>query len=1049
MANVSNYGLIGVGQNIKFSKGGANLQTNTTTFNFKRSDNSTDAVLGAGDINSSGNVSLTTAGGTFSIDADTTLSRQQAGVFQLNGTAAVMVPNGTTAQRPSSAAAAMLRYNGDSTTMEYYNGTTWTTLATGGTAVTAVSVVTANGFAGSSSGGTTPALTLTTTATGLLAGSAGTLVTAVSGTDIRTVGGLSLVGSGDAGTITVPYGGTGATSLTGYVYGNGTSPMTASTTIPTSVLTGILSPANGGTGVNNGTFTTTLGGNISTGGAFTTTPANAVTLTTTGATNVTLPTSGTLLTTADTTNYVSSITGTANQITASAATGAVTLSIPSAFVAPGSVTVTTDLTVHGLTYESATSGITAHAGGGQGSATPLTTNYNVVNVVASAGDSVLLPASAVGLDITVVNLGSAALAVFPSGTDQIDGGAASASVTIPVGGTATYQSVNAGNWYTIDPVVVSSGAGLSVTYSPGETVLTNTGVTSFSTGSTGLTSGSTGAVTLAGVLNPASGGTGVNNGTSTITLGGNFTTSGAFPLTLTTTGATNVTLPTSGTLATVGGTVASFQTSLSGLTPTTATTGAITLAGTLGVASGGTGANTFTTDGVLYGNGTGIVQATAAGSQYNVLVADGTGTPVFSTIDLSQSAAVGSSLLGLTNGGTNASLTAVAGAPIYSTSTAFAVGTAGAAGQAYISGGTSAPTWQNVSSTLTTNQILEGDGTGNFTANGGTFVGSGAFSGVTLNGTVTNPTDATTKAYVDSLVSGLSWKQATIASTTGNVLISNPGTAVFDGVTLTTGQRLLVRAQTAQTENGIYIFNGAASALTRAPDATTGAQLAGAAVFVEEGSTYANSAWVQTTDPVTVGTSNIVWSQFSGGSVYTFNHGLTVSGSAVTAVTDNVTIYVDGTNHLAVDSSAVAGQTLISTGTAGTTATWGAVDLTNSNAVSGSLTVPNGGTGFATATANGLVYGNTTGALGVTAAGTTGEVLIGNTGAAPSFAALNTIAVTSIDFGTTGLTPTGTTVGAVTVAGTLVVANGGTGASTLAAHGVVIGNGTSFIGAGS
>jgi len=90
----------------------------------------------------------------------------------------------------------------------------------------------------------------------------------------------------------------------------------------------------------------------------------------------------------------------------------------------------------------------------------------------------------------------------------------------------------------------------------------------------------------------------------------------------------------------------------------------------------------------------------------------------------------------------------------------------------------------------------------------------------------------------------------------------------------------------------------------------------------------------------------------------------------------------------------------------------------------------------------GVVYGGgAAGAPVATAAGATGEVLIGNTGAAPSWAALTSTAVSSISFGTTGLTPATATQGAVTVAGTLVAGNGGTGVATLS--GLAYGNGTS------
>jgi hypothetical protein len=94
------------------------------------------------------------------------------------------------------------------------------------------------------------------------------------------------------------------------------------------------------------------------------------------------------------------------------------------------------------------------------------------------------------------------------------------------------------------------------------------------------------------------------------------------------------------------------------------------------------------------------------------------------------------------------------------------------------------------------------------------------------------------------------------------------------------------------------------------------------------------------------------------------------------------------------------------------------------------LTVANGGTGASTLTANGVLYGSGTSAIAATAVGTTGQVLIGNTGAAPSWDALSSNAVSSFSAGTTGLTPSTSTTGSITLAGTLALANGGTGATT-------------------
>jgi len=116
-----------------------------------------------------------------------------------------------------------------------------------------------------------------------------------------------------------------------------------------------------------------------------------------------------------------------------------------------------------------------------------------------------------------------------------------------------------------------------------------------------------------------------------------------------------------------------------------------------------------------------------------------------------------------------------------------------------------------------------------------------------------------------------------------------------------------------------------------------------------------------------------------------------------------------------------------------------ATGLPLTTGVTGTLPVGNGGTGATTLTLNGVVYGNGTSAAGITAAGTTGQVLIATTSGAPSWGAVpSTAAVTSITFGSTGLTPATATTGAVTVAGTLAVANGGTGVVTSTGTGSVV-----------
>jgi hypothetical protein len=150
-----------------------------------------------------------------------------------------------------------------------------------------------------------------------------------------------------------------------------------------------------------------------------------------------------------------------------------------------------------------------------------------------------------------------------------------------------------------------------------------------------------------------------------------------------------------------------------------------------------------------------------------------------------------------------------------------------------------------------------------------------------------------------------------------------------------------------------------------------------------------------------------------------------------------------GTNSLDLASTVISGGTwqggTIQSGYGGTglttfTAANYALYSTSASALTaGTLPVAAGGTGMTTATANGVFYGNGTSAHGVTAAGTTGQVLIATTSGAPSWGSVpTTAAVTSLSFGTTGLTPATATTGAITVAGTLVAANGGTGQSSYA-----------------
>jgi hypothetical protein len=120
--------------------------------------------------------------------------------------------------------------------------------------------------------------------------------------------------------------------------------------------------------------------------------------------------------------------------------------------------------------------------------------------------------------------------------------------------------------------------------------------------------------------------------------------------------------------------------------------------------------------------------------------------------------------------------------------------------------------------------------------------------------------DAATKAYVDSAVEGLNWKDSVRVSTQGNLNLASPG-ATIDGITMATSDRFLARSQTAGAENGIYIWNGAAVAATRSLDMNVAAEVEQATVTVEEG-TNAGTTYRQSVVNVTLGTTSLSWSTF-------------------------------------------------------------------------------------------------------------------------------------------------------------------------------------------
>ena len=146
-------------------------------------------------------------------------------------------------------------------------------------------------------------------------------------------------------------------------------------------------------------------------------------------------------------------------------------------------------------------------------------------------------------------------------------------------------------------------------------------------------------------------------------------------------------------------------------------------------------------------------------------------------------------------------------------------------------------------------------------------------------------TDAATKSYTDAVYNGINTKFSVIATTTANGTLSTAyeNGQVIDGVTLATGNRILLKDQTTATENGIYVVN-ASGAPTRATDFAVSATVGGAYVFIQQGTLYSDTGFLCTnnTGADIVGTNNLAFVQFSSAGVITAGTGLTKTGNNLT-----------------------------------------------------------------------------------------------------------------------------------------------------------------------
>jgi hypothetical protein len=370
---------------------------------------------------------------------------------------------------------------------------------------------------------------------------------------------------------------------------------------------------------------------------------------------------------------------------------------------------------------------------------------------------------------------------------------------------------------------------------------------------------------------------------------------------------------------------------------------------------------------------------------------------------------------------------------------------------------------------------------------GGNAPAAGYFTSIyaTTGQVATSPSadlDIANKAYVDSVAQGLDVKASCVYATTNNITLS--GLAVQAGgdwiATLTAADRILVKNQTAQADNGIYVAS--ASGWTRSADMNTWAEVPGAFTFVESGTTLSDTGWVCTSNQGgTINVTPITWSQFSGAGSYLAGTGLTLTGNTFsitnTAVTAaaygsasqvaTFTVNAQGQLTLAASTSIAIAATQITSGTidsarlsgsyTGITGLGTLLDLTVTNtiigSVSGNAATATKATNLAGGAAGSVPYQSATDATAFLAAGSNGQVLTLAAGI-PSWATPTTGTVTSvaqtftggiISVGGSPITNSGTL--ALTIAGTSggipYFSSGTTWASSavLAANALMVGGG--------
>jgi hypothetical protein len=362
------------------------------------------------------------------------------------------------------------------------------------------------------------------------------------------------------------------------------------------------------------------------------------------------------------------------------------------------------------------------------------------------------------------------------------------------------------------------------------------------------------------------------------------------------------------------GGVTSFSAGTTGFSPSTGTSGAVVLAGTLNAASGGTGANTLT--GYVYGNGTGIMTASTtipnAGLVNSAITINGSSVSLGGSITVTATATnaltIGTGLSGTSYNGSSAVTIAI------DSTVATLTGTQTLTNKT-ISGSTN--TLTNIANASLTNSSVTVGTTA--IALGASSLTLGGLTSVAVTQDPTTNLQVATKQYVDTLVSsGITYHTpvkyevpsgnltATYnngASGVGATLTNAGALGAFtpDGTVASVADRILIYNQTNQAENGVYVVTTVGSGsvawvLTRASDADTYALKSptglgnGDAFFITSGATGAGETYVcNTVGVITFGTTAITFVQISATQIYSAGTGLTLTGTTFSITNTAVT----------------------------------------------------------------------------------------------------------------------------------------------------------------